>query len=432
MGKVRVLCYHRVENISGDFNMLAVKPKNFIEQMDYLKRNYEILRLEDINKNTKIGGQNAVVVTFDDGYYDLLSQAYPVLEKYGIPATMFISTGNIGTGRENWTDSILRALFDYAVYREYFKLEDDWVNGRWFTRSMQERLELYMVIRDIFRHCSGKKKRVYEQKILSWAGLTLEKGRNDRRMLNIQELKTLSQKPLLSIGSHTVTHPSLKWLSLEEQEYEILESKKSIERITGQEVNLFAYPFGSKDDYTKDTINLLKKAGFEKAVTTQHNGIGSQTDCFEIPRYCVRNYDADGFGRFMKQTVFGEEPEERQEKVPKDKESSICYIGKLETDRILLDGNQKIVIWGSGYWGMDLYQCLERYQISYRVVAFGDNDCGKTGTDRYGVPVIGMEGILPLFFNEPTVILVKGRYDWEICMQLMEKGIGNLHLILRE
>lgn len=430
MRRIRVLCYHRVEDISTDFNMLAVKPQNFRKQMEYLKENYDILRLDDINENIENeGSRDAVVITFDDGYYDLLSHAYPILERYEIPATMFIATGNIGTGRENWTDSIIRALFDYTVYHESFELEDDFISGQWYTRSIQERLDLYTVLREIFRHISGEKKHDYEKKLLAWADLSLEKGRNDRRMLSVKELKILSQKPLITIGAHSVTHPSLKWISLEEQKYELFESKKVLERITGQEINLFAYPFGTKDDYTEQTIDLLKECGYKKAVTVQKRGIDSQTPNYEIPRYCVRNNDVAEFGSYVKNVVFGEETATKEER--KERMAGISYIGKLEADRTLLEGKQKIIIWGCGYRGTEMYEYLKLHQMSDRIIAFGDNDCKKAGTVWNNILVMGINEVIQLIKKQSTIILVKGKYAWEICDELIEKSICNIHLIVR-
>lgn len=82
--------------------------------------------------------------------------------------------------------------------------------------------------------------------------------------MTTRELQEASAQKGISIGAHTVTHCSLKHQELAEQQYEIRESKRFLEEITGRKVNLFAYPFGTKDDYSDDTIGLLKRLDLRK------------------------------------------------------------------------------------------------------------------------------------------------------------------------
>lgn len=428
MRKIRALCYHRVEKISNDWNLLAVTPDNFREQMKFLRKHYDILALDELEDKLENGVRDAVIITFDDGYYDLLYQALPILEEYHIPAVMFITTGNIGTERENWTDSILRAIFDFAIYREEFALNDDLISGKWHTRSMQERLTLYGILRSIFMRVGSEKRQEYERQLLMWAGLPLNKGRKDRRMLTADEVKRLSQSPFVSIGAHCVTHPSLSGLSMEEQRYEIQQSKKMLEDITGKEINLFAYPFGTKTDYTEDTIELLKTNGYKKAVIIQDSEITAATDHYQIPRYGVRNYEILDFEDYINNIVFDNQTSNKR----KDQwiQSKVRLVENLETDWELFPESQKMIIWGCGYWGTKLYEFWEQKEKSEYIIAFGDNDDRKIGTIKHGIPVMGLEGIKQLLEKQEAVILVKGIYGKEICENLVEQGIQNIYLIL--
>ena len=430
MRKICTLCYHRVANIMDDFNMLAVTPHNFRKQMEYLSSHYDILRLEDLEENLEVGSRDAVIITFDDGYYDFLYNAYPILEEYHIPATIFITTGNIGTERENWTDNILRVIFSGTVYREFFELKDDLVSGKWYTRSMQERLELYKIIRSIFQHVDGQRRDKYEKQLFSWGGDTPEKGRSDRRMLTAEELKILSDKSLITIGAHSVTHPSLKQQSIEEQRSEILGSKKRLEEITEKAVDMFAYPFGAKENYSDKTVRILQECGFKKAVTVQSEKITRKTSKFEIPRYCTYNYDIAAFKEYIENKVFGEKSEVKETR--RNAGSKIEYVGKLESDKEVLAGNQKIIIWGCGYWGLELYRSLKWKGLSDCVAVFGDNDDRKAGTMQDGVPVVGMNEALQMQKDLPMPVLVKGEHDWEICKELVDRNVRKIHLIIRD
>jgi len=90
--KVCILLYH---SIGFNKRYSTVKPSEFYRQMDYLRKNYEIVSLDKIIKfiNGKIDLDKAVAITFDDGYYDNYVYAFPYFKKYRLPATIFITTG---------------------------------------------------------------------------------------------------------------------------------------------------------------------------------------------------------------------------------------------------------------------------------------------------------------------------------------------------
>ena len=105
---VNVLLYHRVCNIDNDPWKIAVNPLAFEQQIKYLKDNFDILRFEDDWKNVK---KKSIVITFDDGYVDNFKYAVPILEKYNVPATIFISTDNIGKPDQFWWDELADMIF---------------------------------------------------------------------------------------------------------------------------------------------------------------------------------------------------------------------------------------------------------------------------------------------------------------------------------
>lgn len=106
--KVNVLLYHRVCDMKPDIWNLAVSPVQFELQMKYLKENYSIMRFEDDWSNIR---EKSVVITFDDGYLDNYRNAWPILEKYQIPATFFVSTGNIDSENEFWWDELSSLIY---------------------------------------------------------------------------------------------------------------------------------------------------------------------------------------------------------------------------------------------------------------------------------------------------------------------------------
>lgn len=90
---IRILMYHRVANHSN-YDQLVVSLEHFEQQMAYLQKKCRVISLEQAIKELKEGNvQSGVVVSFDDGYLDNLQNALPILKKYNIPATIFVTTG---------------------------------------------------------------------------------------------------------------------------------------------------------------------------------------------------------------------------------------------------------------------------------------------------------------------------------------------------
>lgn len=95
---VTILLYHRIDRINHDPVMLAVTPETFEEHIKYINKFYKPVSLSELVKriNNKSLSGNEICITFDDGYKDNFTNALPILEKYNTPATIFITTGNLG------------------------------------------------------------------------------------------------------------------------------------------------------------------------------------------------------------------------------------------------------------------------------------------------------------------------------------------------
>ena len=120
-----ILLYHRVSEDSSDPYSLTATPSHFAEHMEVLRKLARPMRLEEMIRHILDGRRPArgVVVTFDDGYADNLHNAKPLLEKYEIPATVFVASGHVGRGQEFWWDELDRLLLQPGKLPEALSLQ---------------------------------------------------------------------------------------------------------------------------------------------------------------------------------------------------------------------------------------------------------------------------------------------------------------------
>lgn len=143
---------------------------------------------------------------------------------------------------------------------------------------------------------------VVSGKIDSNESFSWDKGRTSQdsgRPLNQEELARLRSSQLVEIGAHTINHPNLSKINPEEQINEIVGSKNQLEKLLGQNIISFAYPFGSKDSFTKETTEIVKN-NFNYACSNIHERITTKSNIFALPRFIVRDWDLDEFIKNIK------------------------------------------------------------------------------------------------------------------------------------
>jgi peptidoglycan/xylan/chitin deacetylase (PgdA/CDA1 family) len=293
---VVVLLYHRINSLQEDPYFLAVTPDNFRAQLVFLKQNFDIVRFGEDWSGLK---RPSVAVTFDDGYADNLFKALPVLEEVEVPATFFISTGNIGTTEEFWWDALERIVLGNRPYPEKFELNDGRSVRVWPTSTVSDRCMLCEKLHILMFKIDAVRRGHWLVQLQQWAGAG-EERREVNRVMTVEELQRLARSRWVTVGAHTVSHTLLSALPIADQKREIHESKKQLEHWLGHEVTVFSYPFGRRSDYTRDTVNLCREAGFARAAANFPGQAHKWTDPFQIPRQTVFNWPATRFSKELK------------------------------------------------------------------------------------------------------------------------------------
>jgi peptidoglycan/xylan/chitin deacetylase (PgdA/CDA1 family) len=313
-----VLLYHRVADLRHDPQALSVSPTHFKEHMEILKKGYSVLSLGGLLDCVHKGKmpKKAVVITFDDGYADNLTNGKSILQNCGIPATVFIATGYIDGNREFWWDEVERICFETKRLPEELSVRIDGKEHRWspdgqstdgedcferyrhWTVLAEEtptaRHHLYKALIQVLRPLSHEVQSAVLDQLSLWAG-TDRKARDTHRTLSEDDVLRLVDGGLIDVGAHAVNHDCLSSLPVSLQESKINESKARIEELIQRDVISFSYPYGTIDDFSQDTKALVKEAGFLLACTTTQARVTPTSDLFELPRFLVRNWPEDQF-----------------------------------------------------------------------------------------------------------------------------------------
>lgn len=295
-GRILTLLYHRINTKYDSVFNLSVNPKDFRNHIKYIKNNYNVVRFED---DWSLVDQNSICITFDDGYADNFLFALPILEEFKVPATVFVTTGYIGSKEEYWWDEMGRILTTLDCYPKSFRLNDSLYNYEWNTEDISGRIDMLKSLHWILKLDKDilKVDTVIEQ-LRNWSGIN-KNGRQDNLPMSIVQLKRISESQYITIGGHTIRHRSLGARTYNEQDMEITESVKFLRRTTGKRITTFSYPFGSKFHYNNDTIEICKKNGIIKAAST-NKGVWKKGDgLYDIPRISIGDMNLFDFKRIV-------------------------------------------------------------------------------------------------------------------------------------
>ena len=273
-----VLSYHRV-NDAGDPFFPAMSTAVFEQHMAHLARSYRVLTVEDLVDRMRRGRlpRNAIALTFDDGYRDNLTHAAPILARYGLPATVFLTTGFIGTAEAPWFDRIALAFKNTTAK----SIVAPW-GGRVELSSTGDRLAAVACALEYFKGLGQDEFERRLNELLALLGIEA-RGAFPGWMLSWDDVLALRRLGF-SIGAHTVSHPILSRVGMERARAEIVGSRAMIEKACGFAPTAFAYPNGKPDDYSEAVRGLVEEAGFACAVTTRFGLNTRQTPVYELRR----------------------------------------------------------------------------------------------------------------------------------------------------
>lgn len=308
--KLVILGYHGISGKEQSYRKKYLGKSIFEKQVKYLKKkNFSFITLTNwqrIVKSQKKINQRFVIITFDDGFKNVIDYAYPIIKKYGAKGIIYVIPGIIGKNELIWTEYLEMLVYNHRNNKFNFKFKDQIIEY-----SLNSKNNIKMAFNDMknkLRALSNKDRITHlnqfkiSNNIKNFKNVPIE-----YLIANWQELNSLN-KNILEIGNHTKTHQNLDILSLEQEYYEeLLKSKLKIEKEIGYSIKHLCYPAGV---YNNKVIQYLKKYGYLTGVTVEEGLNMLKSDLLKLKRlmidknFLLFKYKVSGLYSFL-QNRFG-------------------------------------------------------------------------------------------------------------------------------
>jgi peptidoglycan/xylan/chitin deacetylase (PgdA/CDA1 family) len=273
----RILMYHGTPR--GDAAALE-------RQLRIVSMAFPVVPVHDLISGKK-GSRPRVALTFDDGLRNNVDVAYPVLKKLGLTATFFVCPGLIEGGQWLWNHEARQRLLTLNVggltelaTRVGAPAEVEAFVEWMKTLDIARRREVEAQIRSATPDFQPSAEQRHEFDLAGWT-----------------ELKSLDPR-VITIGSHTMTHPILTSLTTEETDAEMRESRFALEKRLEREVSLFCYPNGNLNDGALASARRY----YRSAVTVEPGTVRDEADPHQLPRFAAH---PRGMKRLVRRMVLG-------------------------------------------------------------------------------------------------------------------------------
>ena len=262
---VAILNYHGVVTTPMPvFNWCQLSAKEFEAQMQFLSQEYTILPLPEVISRLERRlplPRRTACLTFDDGCRNVFTTAFPIMKRYEIPSTVFLITGLIGTRQTAWPEQLFHALV--CTWKPFVSLD----GNIWPLENPESRALAYLSVVECLKQMGREEKDKRLMALLDHLEVPVTiPADSPLALLDWDEVLQLHKSSLVSFGSHTHTHEILSRIPSEEQYDELRHSRDVLIEKLGNG-DLFAYPNGTRADFTDVTKRLLCELGYHCALT---------------------------------------------------------------------------------------------------------------------------------------------------------------------
>ncbi len=263
-----ILMFHRVNDERSTF--YCPMPVDAFRQLcEFIKANYEVIYFSEIRSHFQKTSKPAAIISFDDGHYDIIENALPILSKLGLKFNINIDTEVLDTGKPQDFVRVYDIL-NHTPIESYMNpafMQQPIIIDRVNTINTEKQFT------NLLSNLPTKQKREVTDDLAAKAGM---ENKNFARMLNREELKLLSRKNV-EFGSHSHSHSFLTKIPAEQINYELKHSKDILEGILDKKIEVLAYPNGQ---YNGQVEEIAKDTGYKYLLQTgeEINHIKSTND----------------------------------------------------------------------------------------------------------------------------------------------------------
>jgi peptidoglycan/xylan/chitin deacetylase (PgdA/CDA1 family) len=254
----RILIYHGIcKQDHTRFNPIFLKLKTFEAHLKFYKKHFNVISLDDYYQQKFSDTKFNICLTFDDGFANNYKYVLPLLERYKMPATFFITAIRAEGYDILWND-FLGIVSKYGpeeiLYKNEFYRKDH------FDKYISTQTGISMV--EELRSAGFEEKAEMMQLLYPLVPFKENKADEDYWLqMTTDEIKKLAASPFAHIGSHGYYHNDLARIGIDDAAEELVFSKQYLENIIDKPVNSCAFPYGA---YTPEVIATAKEAGYSQ------------------------------------------------------------------------------------------------------------------------------------------------------------------------
>jgi peptidoglycan/xylan/chitin deacetylase (PgdA/CDA1 family) len=303
-----ILSYHsiqdRPEQYANTIGCDCIHATSIFEwQMELIARRFSAVSMDDIWRFLK-GEKNlpprAVAITFDDGFKDNVRVAAPILNRFGIPGTFYVLIGSVDQSKAPWY-----CLLRHAFFTSRNSKWTDPFSGTIHDLTDSEAREGAFV--NAVGVCAKSGAPAREELVQDVVrSLEREPFPNESDlMMNWDDARSLAKSGHV-VGSHTMTHPNVAHISVEDARNELNESKLKLEEELGERVKHFSYPHPALNpQWNETTLKITEELGYATAVTTTSGAVRADARPLAIPRTYIPREKSEFLWHLERTLVFG-------------------------------------------------------------------------------------------------------------------------------
>lgn len=289
--RLLIIGYHGIRESTDPAHWLLLPVEEFRRQVDYLRRRYCVLPMDDALEGLRDDSlpERAAVITFDDGYLNNRRLAHPILRQAGLPWTVYLTTGLLGTDRLLWTTAVELAARRIRLPRE--TLLRAWPTD-YPLPSRGTQADTAAWCKEALKGLPPSERADLIDRLSLSIDAETATRHGEFRMMGVEDVQALATDGV-TFGGHTVHHPVLSALDDTSLSDEIGDSVQAVRRMTPSVTATFAYPNGTWADFDDRCQAVLRRLGIRAAVTTED---GPNT--FATNPYCLRRVIVGGQSSF--------------------------------------------------------------------------------------------------------------------------------------